>query len=30
MAQCGFLIPADERSEICVFDEFLVELSLKL
>ena len=23
MAQCGFLIPADERSEICVFDEFL-------
>ena len=26
MAQCGFLIPADERSEICVFDEFLVDI----
>ena len=26
MAQCGFLIPADERSEICVFQEFLVDI----
>ena len=26
MAQCGFLIPADERSEVCVFDEFLVDI----
>ena len=26
MAQCGFLIPADERSEICVFDDFLVDI----
>ena len=26
MAQCGFLIPADERSEICAFDEFLVDI----
>ena len=26
MSQCGFLIPADERSEICVFDEFLVDI----
>jgi DNA mismatch repair protein MutS2 len=26
MAQCGFLIPADERSEVCVFREFLVDI----
>ncbi|GJN63714.1 endonuclease MutS2 [Faecalibacterium gallinarum] len=26
MAQCGFLIPADERSEVCVFQEFLVDI----
>ena len=26
MAQCGFLIPADEHSEVCVFDEFLVDI----
>lgn len=26
MAQCGFLIPADERSEVCVFEEFLVDI----
>ena len=26
MSECGFLIPADERSEICVFDEFLVDI----
>ena len=26
MAQCGFLIPADERSEVCVFQEYLVDI----
>ena len=26
MAQCGFLIPADERSEVCVFQVFLVDI----
>ena len=26
MAQCGLLIPADERSEVCVFEEFLVDI----
>ena len=26
MAQCGLLIPADERSEVCVFEDFLVDI----
>lgn len=26
MAQCGFLIPADQQSSICVFEEFLVDI----
>lgn len=26
MAQCGMLIPADERSEVCVFEDFLVDI----
>lgn len=26
MAQCGFLIPADENSEVCVFEDFLVDI----
>ncbi len=26
MAQCGFLIPADENSTICIFEDFLVDI----
>ncbi|MFI3170234.1 MAG: endonuclease MutS2 [Faecalibacterium sp.] len=26
MAQCGFLIPADENSSVCVFENFLVDI----
>ncbi len=26
MAQCGFLIPADENSSVCVFEDFLVDI----
>lgn len=26
MAQCGLLIPADERSTVCVFEDFLVDI----
>ncbi len=26
MAQCGMLIPADERSTVCVFEDFLVDI----